>query len=364
MVRWWLLAMAACTVRNPDFCPDGSDATGACIAPGDAAPLDAPDAPPGETCFGRASFTYCIAGAPTAPLQLAQPMTIETSSQDCTAVTTDGSACVLVGTDVTISARITAIGTRPLIVYATHTLTVTAGGVIDVSATNVAGPAANLGCTAGMAPGAGTGGGGGAGGSFGSAGGPGGAGGGALGGTAAAKRGPPNVLEGGCDGGAGAGTQTAPGVGGGGGPGGGAVLLVAEQRLEIAGTVDASGAGGISGNAKGGGGGGGSGGLIVITAPTIVATGTVFANGGGGGAGAGATAGGNGASPTAPLMPALGGMMPGGGAAGGNGAYATTAAAIGEKSGAGGGGGGGGVGVIRVLMGDLTGAITSPPPVP
>jgi hypothetical protein len=344
------VAVLGCQARNPDFCPGGEDERGECSRP---------DA---SLCFGAAPFAFCLTEAPTSPLAVTH---VDTNA-GCTEVITLGrELCLVMGTDVTVSQRVTVNGTRPLVLFGMNRLTVEASGVLDASGTATAGgPGADLGCDASGTNGkSGSSGGGGAGGSFGGRGGGGGNGGsGNVGGMAAQAVPAPSVLQGGCsgtNGGAGTGAIGDRGFGGGG------VYLVAGDTLEILGTVIASGAGGRRGlQDKGGGGGGGSGGMIVLFAPmmTVTAATRIFANGGGGGGGAdGSTDGMDGATPSEPLSAALGGSGGGGAGKGGAGAFGSTGAMPGTMSGDGGGGGGGGVGFVYRLGGNVSVAQISPP---
>ena len=346
------LLLIACRARNPDFCPDGEDPAGECIA------VDA-----ARACYGVAPFVVCVT-PPEAPRTLGR---IDTTAGCDEIVTLGRELCVVKGTDVEIVQRTRVTGVRPLVLLASGALTVTPNGIVDAAGTTLAGgPGADLACDASATAGGSytSGGGGGAGGSLGSRGGSGGAGNGGNGtaGTAAMPVAGLSVLQGGCSGTDG-GDGDIDGTRGGRGFGGGGVYLVSGQTLAIHGIVTASGTGGRGGGrSKAGGGGGGAGGMIVLYAPTVEVTDSaqIFANGGGGGGGgAGSTPGLDGATPSAPLSPAKGGMGQGDG---GDGAFMTTAARTGMSSSDGGGGGGGGVGVIYILGGDFGAASLSPPP--
>jgi hypothetical protein len=342
--------LIACHARNPAFCPDGEDPSGACL---DAAPV----------CFGAAPFVICVA-----PPQEARRLARIDTSAGCDEIVTVGrELCVVKGTDVIIEQRVPVRGMRPAVILASNSLTIDANGVVDAAGTfNFGGPGADLACNTTATAGGNNsmGGGGGAGGSFGTTGGNGGNGGGSAGkaGLAAPAIAAPSMLQGGCSGteGGDGGASTH----GGRGFGGGGVYLVAGELLTIQGTVTASGAGGRGARfSKGGGGGGGSGGMIVIYAPTAVvdASTKIFANGGGGGGGAnGNRSGADGVTPTEPLVAAPGGLGQGGN--GGTGAFLTTAPGAGMSSSDGGGGGGGGAGVIYILGGNFSAATLSPPP--
>jgi hypothetical protein len=331
-----LVILTACTAPNPAFCPNGTTADGDCNV-GDAGSA-------GQLCFGRSTFVYCVDTTPTAPYAVMTGTTIDTDSSDCTATTTDGTACVMMGTDVTLGAQLTAHGSHPLIIYASQTLTLTAAAVVDAAAGSTeAGPGADIACGSAANPtGTTMGGGGGAGGTFGSLGGPGGTGGGgAIGGMPATMPEHPTTLQGGCSGSPGANVVATTSTAGAAGLGGGGVYLVADGSMMLAGTIDASGAGGGPGHASRGGAGGG---------------------GGGGGGAANSSDGSAGTTPTSADAVPMGGMATAGGA-GGAGAYETIPAMAGGMAGGGGGGaGGGGAGIVHVLMGDISNATVSPPP--
>jgi hypothetical protein len=280
--------------------------------------------------------------------------------------------CVVAGTDISVAANVRAIGTKPLVLIATQTLTVSANtGVIDVGShrnppaptnTEFYGAGANPTiCQSPNGPGPG---GGGAGGSFLTLGGTGGAGTGAsaVGGTPgpAIPLAAQGLVHGGCPG------QTSNGTAGIiFGAGGGAVYLIAGKTITIGGTVIAGGAGARSGlpiGASGGdgAGGGGSGGMIGLDAPTIIVTGLLIANGGGGGSGGNAIAGHSGDDALTTMAPDGGGSnssangsnagagFGGDGSSGGAGGNGSAAKPANAQDIPGGGGGGGGAGVILV----------------
>ena len=355
-VRWCLpgifalLASAGCHARNPAFCPIGVDPNGDCLQEVDAA-----------NCVGVAPYMVCVTTTPTMAVTLTH---VDTTGGCDETITLGRELCVVEGTDVTVAQHVTVRGTRPLVLFATGTLTVTAAGDLDASGTTSEGGAgADLDCNTGTAStSAGGDGGGGAGGSFGTIGARGGNGGGGSQGSLAGATIVPPSLQGGCSGTDGSDGMTA-GTHGSRGFGGGGIYLVAAGTLEIDGVVNASGAGGARGLAtKGGAGGGGSGGMIVLYAPTLVVqpSAQIFANGGGGGGGANNTNGSDGTTPTTALSAPAGGIA-GGAGTGGAGAFSTTAAQPGLMSGDGGGGGGGGVGVVY-SFGDISTAQVSPAP--
>jgi hypothetical protein len=325
-----------------------------------------------QTCYGTGLVMVCVPAPPTNALALTGP--IDTAGDprcDATIV----AACTMIAGSITIDSAVVATGARPLVLVAATTVTIGAGGTLDVSshrAPMVLGAGADpASCEPGTNPtSVPTAGAGGWGGSFGGAGGNGGNGDpGGVGGTA-----PPSVasiatLRGGCPGSDGAGML--PGAKG---HGGGAVYAIAGERIEIVGAIDASGSaasGAATGNLNGGGGGGGSGGMIGLDAPIvdIAPTAWVFANGGGGGEGAGASAGMFGGESAMPASPGIGGAgMSSNGGDGGDGAAGVVStgglgkpATLGSSDG--GGGGGGGAGVVKVFSPQATGTSTvSPPP--
>lgn len=344
-----------------------------------------------RTCFGT-PHQICLMTLPTMPRTL--PATINTDTE-CDQVESPAGGvplCVVTGTQITIN-NTRAQGSRPLVIVATESITIT--GNLDVSSRRgqTAGAGANAaGCMMNAIEGEddGGGGGGGGGGGFGAGGGNaglgdtnrsngGGAGTEATGGTGGGMS-VGAFIRGGCrggdggstngnNGGSGQGTNHGPGSNG-----GGAVYLIAQGSITVQtnGAIYASGGGGNGGNTtSGGGGGGGSGGLIGLDAMTITVDGKLAANGGGGGGGAGNTDGGDGGDGAQPGVTAMwnqraaagtGGTQspsqntPGGqGGATGNLAGEASPASVGGS-----GGGGGGVGVIWV-HGTLTGTQLSPP---
>jgi len=336
--------------------------------PIDAAPIsdaaiDATETPH-QLCVG--AFIAVCFDRELAPITLTtQAIDTSTSPLCGTAQLTPAiDACVIAGTSVVIpggeTVRVT--GSRPLILLATGSLTLS--GVVDAASHRggTTGPGAELGpCSTTIknpTVGASGDGGGGWGGSFGAAGNNGGNGGLGGGGGTAAPAIATTTLRGGCPGAKGAGT-----IGGAGGRGGGAVLLIAKQTLTIDGAVNASGAAGEGGKTGGGGGGGGSGGMIALDAATVNVPGQSFANGGGGGEGANLAADGiAGSEPTAPNTIASGGKLGTmfGGDGGGGGFGSTPGGSPGNGGSVatdhgnivalgGGGGGGGGVGVTKLF---------------
>lgn len=376
--------------------------SGVCV--GEEVPIDGPmppddgdpsiDMPPNidaRTCFGT-PHEICLMTLPSGPRTL--PTTIDTD-QDCDQVESPAGGvplCVVSGAQVTID-NTRAEGSRPLVIVATETITIT--GNLDVSSRRNQTPGAganSAACQRNAIDGEddGGGGGGGGGGGFGAAGGSaglgdtnrsngGGAGTEATGGTGGAMS-ISAFIRGGCRGGdggstngnnGGSGQGTNHGVGS---NGGGAVYLIANTSITIqaSGAIYASGGGGDGGDTtSGAGGGGGSGGLIGLDAPTITAMGIIAANGGGGGGGAGNTDGGNGGDGAQPGVTATWNQRAAGGTGGAQNPSANTpggqggvtgnlAGEVSPASPGGSGGGGGGVGVIWV-HGTLTGTQVSPP---
>ncbi len=337
----------------PDASPD---------APPDASPDAPPDAPVDAMppCFGSRLVQVCPTVTPTGALDLDDGQIDTDNSPLCASFASPNgtTGCLVAANAITENGGVvvTAIGSRPLILLAVTTITVTGSAVIDV-ASHVGGSvgAGSLSsCTPGALP---SGVGGGYGASFGGRGG----GGGASGGTS-----PPvpaiTSLTGGCAGSDGAGATP-----GGGGRGGGAVYLLAGTALTISGgvTIDASGASGRGANA-GGAGGGGSGGSIGIEAPVITISGgaRLFANGGAGGGGsslAGGAAGTDSTSPTTAAVGGAGGALLGGDGGGGSHGTTLSGSAGGGLLG-GGGGGGGGAGVITVHGTTLMVSVVPSPP--
>lgn len=375
-MRWLtLLLVGACGFPHGRLPGDG----GVDDAPDSAIDADI-DAPNDPRCFGKTPMVVCLQSLPT--IELTLPMRINTGdngADNCAAVggtvlpVGSAEACVLSGANVFIdtTARYV-LGTRPLIVIATDSMSVSTPNFDITSRTNPTpsdGPNANPTDCMPMAFQNGTSGGnggagGGAGGAFGTKGGSGGSGGAGLyaGGTAAN---PPlafDKLRGGCRGGSGGDGNAGVAAGG---SGGGAIYLIARNELAITGTINASGAGGFGAANRGGGGGGGSGGMIVLHAGslTIGPAARLIANGGGGGGGAGNGSGGNdGADALTAETAALGGPATSANAtSGGNGAFKTTAATSPGGAAHGGGGGGGGAGVIRVLSGQSIPALNTSP---
>jgi hypothetical protein len=361
------------------------------------APPDAPDAPPdappdAQACFGGGIVQVCLATTPGEPLMIASDKTVDTSSlSNCAAVkSSNGDYCVLAGNDITITAKLRGIGSRPLVLIASGTISTTGVGLIDVGSHRLASGASEKGagasppspiCQPGTPPpatGGGTGGG--AGGSFLGSGGNGGTGGnGGSGGMPAARVSTVTTLRGGCPGQDGQGGTGNFGLGG---QGGGAVYLLAGVKIDIRGNgINAAGEGGGGGIAAvGGAGGGGSGGMIAFEAPMITASALLLASGAGGGGGAGSgagtVAGANALDPTSTSTPSgglgfVGNMTNGGNGGDGSAMNSTQAGGGGGGNGdnvggnhGGGGGGGGGTGLISAPNPATLGTNLSPPRTP
>ncbi len=312
-----------------------------------------------DDCLGTGAFRVCPTAAPTGTTTLSGALNTDTDPR-CGAQPAgwaaggQPAACFVFASTVNVNGGgLTVFGVRPLVLFATGTISISAG--LNASAlgsfNGPGGPSTSCKSFPGGNPqNNNNGGGGGAGASFMSKGGDGGDGnnGSANGGNAPAADGAdPTILRGGCRGqDGGDGNNGDPGGVGGGA--GGAVYLVA-STITISGSIDVSGGGGGGGSADAGGGGGaGAGGMIVLDATTLNANGTLMANGGGGGGGADSnTNGGPGADPSVgtPTTPALGGNAVGAGGPGGNGfagAINATNGTLGIANKGGGAGGGGG----------------------
>ncbi len=390
-----VIVLGACYAPTPpanvpcstdSHCPTGQTclATGVCSGGRELDAQLGSDGPPiadaAPGCFGIGLVTVCPPTLPVTDLVTMDQLAIDTdNSARCSMIVQSGTvaSCVVIARDITVpvNKKLTGVGSRPLVILATGTLTI--AGLVDVASkgNGMIGAAARASCPGALTGAAAqppTGGGaGGAGGSLGMLGGAGGKGAlGSMGGTPQDVA-DPVMLAGGCPGGAG-GVGGSSGGGGKGGAGGGTVYLIAGTRIAISGVVNASGTGGGAGTSGlgsgGGGGGGGAGGFIGLDAPQIDITGQVFANGGGGGGGNGTMAsmpGMPGGEPTSPMLPAGGGTPGAGGAGMGGrgfaGPFAPTAGNLSNANYSGGGGGGGGAGVIAVYgvaPGSIGGAVS------
>jgi hypothetical protein len=379
-VRWWFVAVVLLAGCDKLFGLAEIAADGGASDGGDAqVVVDTP--PNGTVCAGGTNggpLHICEQATNLAPRVYTESVDVDTDAPttcDRVEAPADGqpSLCVVMATDMTImsGATIRATGSRPLVLVAMGTLTVS--GSVDVSshAAGTTGAAANdVSCdpnTGGLpqAAAANTSGGG-AGGSFGGTGGTGGAPGGASDGAHAG----PTVdgsqlmqVRGGCPGGIG-GVDHDGGFGASGASGGAVYLMATTMIVLKDGVILANGAAGGGGRTSiagdfPGGGGGGSGGLVMLDSPNILLqNAVVMASGGGGGGGEGAnsTFGSDGGEPTAsaPLVPAPGGPA---GTMAGSGGFGSSLNGPGpggggvdtEVSGGAAGGGGGGAGVIRIF---------------
>ena len=334
-------------------------------AGGDVA--DAPFGPPADAsyCYGPAAFPLCFETAPTGTVTPGATLDTTASASCMEPLPASWTAagqpdvCLIAVADVNISSNLRVTGTRPLVVVAAATITVSA--TLDVS--SHAGGSAGAGagsppCTGDVLDGGGnaTAGGGGAGGTLATPG-ANGVGSFGTGGVSCPASTALAPLRGGPNGGTG-GYGADPTGNTPAGLGGGAVFLAAGTSITISGAIDASGGGGGGGTYFAGGGGGGAGGTIALYAPTITAFGTLMTNGGGGG-----TAGGNngftanGGDPllSTPLAGGAGGVYESQ-STGGDGCGHGTPATSGSGGGA---SGGGGCGFILSNQ-PLSGATVSP----
>ena len=323
-----------------------------------------PEPSAGESaCFGNGIVHVCLEAALTVPLMISKRRLLDTdSSPMCVPVLNGKNYCVIAGTTIAVDARLRATGSRPLVLIASDSISVTA--LIDVGSSGASDPEIGAGAEPVSCPGTNARpgvAGGGAGGSFVAEGGAGGASSGA-GGLPGAATTVISELRGGCPG------QSGQGSGGGrGGHGGGAVYLIAGQRIIVIGEINASGESGNGGmGPMSGGGGAGAGGMIGLDAPTITGDALILANGGGGGEGSDDDADGiRGQDPNSIDAATGGNGGADGGGDGGDGADAVTLARAGGAGRAGGGGGGGGAtGLVIAPAGAMLGTQVSPPPTP
>jgi hypothetical protein len=359
------------------------DQSGECVGGGVILPpIDAAiDAPPdAQVCFGSGLVRICLMAQPTEARTISTPTLIDTGDTTmCTAVASGGDGyCVVVATNITISARLRGAGPKPLVLLATGTITTMGQGLIDVGShrTRIQGePEDGAGvtsavCTTGTNP---TNSGGGAGGSFAGSGGNGATGAANGNSTGGSPAGPAAItaLRAGCPGQDGNGSNKGTG-----GHGGGAVFLLAGTSIVVGGGINAAGEGGAPGTDNtSGGGGGGAGGMIGLDAPSVTALSLLLANGGGGGEGSGdnvsGVAGDDPSATGAAAGGASGGVNPlgGDGGTGSSGAAAGSGGAghAGETAGGfrgGGGAGGGGAGVIKAPANAQLGTSVSPAATP
>jgi hypothetical protein len=390
------MSTGLCSFSDPS-CESGrrygglaGDQSGDCVGGGVINPMidaeiDTPPPPDAQVCFGSGLVRICLMAQPTLPLTISTPSLIDTGDTTmCTAVASGGDGyCVVVATNITISARLRGAGPKPLVLLATGTIMTMGQGVIDVGShraprTPNGDPEDGAGvdsavCAAGNKP---TNSGGGAGGSFAGTGGNGAAGAanGASAGGMPAMPAAITALRAGCPGQDGNGNNKGTG-----GHGGGAVFLLAGTSIVIGGGINASGEGGAPGTDNtSGGGGGGAGGMIGLDAPSVTALSLLLANGGGGGEGSGQNVTGvAGADPTS-VAAAPGGSDNGDPLGGDGGLGSAGAAASSGGSGhpgdfstagpftnrGGGGAGGGGAGLIKAPASAQLGASVSPAATP
>lgn len=362
-----LISLAACnfdmSMGGSTDAPPGQDA-----APDDDARIDAPGI---DKCIGEGANQVCLVTLPTAPVEYANNVTIDTNVSGTCAATTNAAAadwCVIAGTQISVFSGeiVRVIGAKPIVFASLGDIIVV--GTIDVGSrgTTMGAGGNSSACVAGTNATAGNSSGGGYGGSFGGRGGNGETADGGAGGISPLAASSVTALRGGCAGGPGGPLSNTMS---GGGAGGGGLALLSRTKITLPGALNASGAGGkVESLVRLGGGGGGSGGMIVLDAPVIDATGAnIFANGGGGGEGNDLVF--DGVVGTEPLGPAQVGAGGSGMSAGGDGGPGSLGVNGGSppmnasSSNAGGGGGGGGTGVIMSRIVPLTGANVSPLPV-
>ncbi|MFT3694167.1 MAG: hypothetical protein QM831_13565 [Kofleriaceae bacterium] len=385
-MRW----CALCVLAGCSFSPGASNGGDGGTNTGDdgSAPRDG-DA--GNALPGPLHLADGDGAAGDSPLTLSGAVTINTTDLSIATVTgptfemkhqlTGGEVAVLRVSSLVVdnTANVRVIGSRPLIVIASGTITI--NGAIDAGGHLTEAGAGGLASAAGEGSGSrgahdgdysDTGGGGGG---FGDVAGAGGAISGCTnqlpGGRAGAMTGDPTIttLIGGSGGGAGESSACTDNLGG---AGGGALQFTSSTSIHITGVINVGGGGGKGGTDCGpsdgnSGAGGGAGGAIVLQAPQILNEGVLAANGGGGGGsgtGAGGS-GGNGDNGKPSTAVANGGPGSGqSGIAGGKGGAKDVAAAAGTTNTCdnNAGGGGGSVGRIAVSQGYMEQGMTSPSP--
>jgi hypothetical protein len=331
------------------------------------------------TCLGSGAYTACFATV-NGNKNLSGTFNTDTDGACTTPAagwTGQPASCFVVAATINVNGALNVTGSKPLVLFASGNIGVSANLDASSHRGGTSGPGANSSlCTAytdtptNGNTGNQTGAGGGAGGTFRSAGGDGGNGGvntGNSSGTATAAVGAPSVLRGGCAGQDG-GSYNNNGAGAS-GDGGGAVYLVAGGTLTIDNNVaiNVSGAAGAAAGTRGGGGGAGSGGMIKLVAATFSVNGArLMANGAGGSKGGDDNdVGANGFEPSmaSPTTVAAGGTAGNGGGDGGSGfAGSTQATDGGDQTGSNAGGGGGGGGGHIEASAALTGATVSAGP--
>jgi hypothetical protein len=371
-----------CSAAGGDRCPDGfaCGASGLCSAGGNACQGDLGDA----ACFGTGIARPCVPAVPPGPLMLSG---IIDTDRDARCIHVDQpvqgpTLCVIAGEQIVVSGPVHAVGTRPLVLVASETITVNFMLDARTLRTEAVTGAGASSCPTPTGLGEGGVGAGGAGGSFQESGGAGGAAGGVPATMPATPVAFPDHVRGGCPGGAGGDGTSA--VLGRPGAGGGALYLIANDEIDVQAVIAANGAGGFleqvgadafGARPGGGGGGGGSGGLIVLEARTITlgsAARLVAVGGGGSGGGGDQSSGfaGGDSDPAGTPITAPGGE--GGMANGGNGGTGSPMTSMAGGPGGngalagGGGGGGGGPGYIKLLCSTCPpiGAFIIPPRTP
>jgi hypothetical protein len=369
----WLLLLAGC-YRPAAAPPCAVDPDAEGCTPDDGASDTMPDSSftcEGGRLHGTSIVQICIPDTAIVPPSF--PLDGDFNSTDpasCNQTPTiEGvEVCVLWAETITIGQG-GVIGSRPVVLVATDTLTISTGGLLNASSSSDGtrvGAGATLNDCAGSAGSGDIGGGGGSGGAGGwfegDAGNGGQGGNSQAGGTVVGPT--PLAFRPGCRGGTGRGDP------GNGGRAGGAVFLIAGARIVIsAGSViNASGGGGQAAAMQSGGAGGGSGGFVGLDAPVIIVDGVIFALGGGGSPGGGINnAGGSGKSALGPqtVAAATAGVnnCQGTGGAGGGRDAAGSPGGTGTNE-CGGGGGGGSVGVIGFANGEVNDETTRFAPAP
>lgn len=329
----------------------------------DAAIDTVPDSDvPIEVCAGEGLVRLCtIVVESEVSLRDEIDTTDDTRCQAHRVIHGADAACVIAADRIDVSFLLRATGTRPLVLFATDTIT--ASAQIDVSSdrTATSGAGARMDCAAPNGATAMNEGAGGAGGTYQYVGGSGGAT-SMVAGTAPSPVLALTSLGGGCAGGQGGGTGAKTPAG----AGGGAIYLIAGSSIEVdrSGGIDASGAGGDGGAARHGGGGGGSGGLVGLDAPSIVVEANIIAKGGAGGGGGDLAMGmpGSEAVLASPTRAVSGGMGGGTGGSGGDGSNGTVGGGPGGAPMYGGGGGGGAAGYVLVYGKRVGAGILNPMP--
>jgi hypothetical protein len=375
----------ACEFANHGPCPGAMEcqsdnrcrpASGSCADAADPIPADAHAA----FCHGSplGLMRVCFDAEPTQPIIFdANEVLMTDVDPRCTtyhqSMDHADDLCLVMATSILVNPGVTvlALGTRPLVLYATATIEVQ--GVIDVSSQQplYLHPAGSRSCPGQTVVNAG----GGAGGTYATRGGDGGGGNTPTmpgdGGISTPVVTPLKKVRGGCNG-----MDGSPADGGSaslGGIGGGAIYMIASSIVvSSSGAINASGSGGRNTGVYTGGGGGGSGGLIGCDAATVTIDGRIIANGGGGASGGtkavGGAISGDDPAPSLPLQVARGHVNLMGEAGGGNGAILMSGGMTGGSvvDLAGGGGGGGGEGYFAIyaptisVMGEVSPANTAP----